>query len=242
MEPTIVAEIPPNQPLQNLSPRKPASSAILIVVIILLFLAIAFLAYQNYQLKQSLNQVQTILLSQPTPAPVTDPTADWTTYTNTKYKFSFKYPKELELVKGPASNLPYEEFSTWKNVSFDGIPKNLKDGLGISIIVDPADKDGKPFTCTTNEECLNELINSINAPKETVIYVTKSVGNQKVKGFKYATENQLYKSEYQYFIFLYSNNVLEINLYTNTNQPNDLDSKGINNVFDQILSTFRFTN
>lgn len=48
------------------------------------------LAYQNFQLQKQISALQAP--SFPTPTNISDPTANWFTYTNTKYKYSLKYP------------------------------------------------------------------------------------------------------------------------------------------------------
>ena len=54
-----------------------------------------FLYYQNQQLKSMLASYQNT--PSPTPTATTDPTANWKTYTNDAYKFSFKYPGDLNI-------------------------------------------------------------------------------------------------------------------------------------------------
>ncbi len=79
-------------------PGKPNKLLIVLIVLSLLLLGTTgYLAYQNYQLRQQLAQVQTQPSPSPTsvptssPSPTPDPTADWETYRNEEYRFSFKY-------------------------------------------------------------------------------------------------------------------------------------------------------
>lgn len=56
------------------------------------------LGYQNLSLKKQIVSLKTASLSQPTfqisPSPTPDPTANWETYTDSINKFSIKYPKD----------------------------------------------------------------------------------------------------------------------------------------------------
>lgn len=75
---------------------------LILSLLILVFLAsTAFLFYQNMQLKNMLASYQTQPTVSPTattyqsPVPTTDLTANWKTYTNNYWKISFKYPDTL---------------------------------------------------------------------------------------------------------------------------------------------------
>lgn len=96
-----------DQTPQNLSVPQPTASKtnsiLLIFAIVTLFLMgmTGFLAYQNTQLQKQLAQLQTVAPEvSPTPSPtaseVPDPTANWKTYSNTKYAFSIKYPSSFQ--------------------------------------------------------------------------------------------------------------------------------------------------
>jgi len=59
------------------------------VLLIVSLLTTGFLAYQNFQLKKQVQQVQIT----PVPAtPTPDPTADWKTFSNKENGYSIKYP------------------------------------------------------------------------------------------------------------------------------------------------------
>lgn len=84
-----------NQPILPEQPKQNNFLVILLSVLLLLSVSIAgFFAYQTQTLVKEL----TLLKSSPTlvssAEPTLDPTADWKTYTNAKYGFSFKYPKD----------------------------------------------------------------------------------------------------------------------------------------------------
>jgi hypothetical protein len=76
-------------------PQPPKDNHWITIVSMTLFVlmslgVIVFLYYQNQQLKSMLATYQT----QPSPIPTAtaDPIANWKTFTNTKYSYSFKYP------------------------------------------------------------------------------------------------------------------------------------------------------
>lgn len=107
---------------QSVSSSNLSSKIIIIAIILLLSLSFAYLFYQNYQLKQSLNQISQpqISLPQPTAIPVPDPTADWKVYTNTAYNFSIKYPKSWEAVED-TKNAPVAIGILEKGLNFEAI-------------------------------------------------------------------------------------------------------------------------
>jgi len=97
---------------------------ILLVLLVLLLGATAFLVYQNMQLQKQIIE----LTNKPTPSPAVVPgetgtqagTANWKTYTNTQYQYSFKYPAKYETFitqKDTGINMGCGcEFFTWFDV------------------------------------------------------------------------------------------------------------------------------
>ena len=64
----------------------------MIILILLLLETTGIFAYKYFQLQQQLIDQETTLLAETTPTPteITDPTADWQTYTHEGYNFSFR--------------------------------------------------------------------------------------------------------------------------------------------------------
>jgi len=93
-------EISPNtQPQPQVTPiipKKILSNNPLVIrlflLVLILFLVIGFLGYQNFKLQKLLTTVTTNAISSPSPSPTPDLTADWKTYENKDYDFSFRYP------------------------------------------------------------------------------------------------------------------------------------------------------
>jgi len=105
-----ITTTPTTQP----APKSKTSWTFIIVIVVLLGIA-SYFGYQNYQLKQQLTVQQptptlSTYVSSPTPAvsPITsiNPTENPTTYTNTQYFYSLKYPNTwLAESFGPGANL-----------------------------------------------------------------------------------------------------------------------------------------
>lgn len=77
-----------------------------VIIIVLLIGVVGYFIYQNTQLRQNNSQNQlpqaSILTTTPTESlmessPTINPRANWKTYTNTKYGYTFKYPPEFTL-------------------------------------------------------------------------------------------------------------------------------------------------
>lgn len=112
--------------------EKPASKKGLIILFVLafvLFIATCFLAIENYRLRKEQTSRPTPKPTiQPTPTP--DPTADWKTYTNEKYSFSFKYP-----ATNPGGGDPYIIESANKDKVDIGVPDSS--GIPFTVLVYP---------------------------------------------------------------------------------------------------------
>lgn len=74
----------------------------LVVIILLLLGSTGYLIYQNNLLRQQIAPSPTP--TSPSPSPTADPTANWKTYTNDKYKVSFKYPENWEFFSESKEN------------------------------------------------------------------------------------------------------------------------------------------
>jgi len=91
---------PPEQPAPETtnteiptSPQKPKISLLIgmIVLVLVLLASTGYLAFQNFQLRKEISQLQ----SSPSPTSTPDPTANWKTYESEKGGFVFKYPSDL---------------------------------------------------------------------------------------------------------------------------------------------------
>lgn len=240
----------PVQPVENQTQvSKPASKSKLPIMIIFLFAVILF-SGAYYLLNQSKNtnqQKQALLIPttiQNSPTPTIDKTAspapdgvgaNWKTYRNTKYNYSFEYPIDFNIIKGPAGNLPDSAFENWDDISFESINKGR-----FNISVNLKDANGNPIQCTTDSECLQKWLNvlKIVPPDEIIHKLSIKVFGKERQGFEYIVKNKLYTQGFEYYVFIEKGNVWSIGLPGQTEQSKN-DSK---QTFDQILSTFRFAN
>lgn len=155
------------------------------------------------------------------PTPTADSTADWKTYINTKHNYSFKYPRAYSLLKGPGENIPDEEFQKIDSVDFG-------DEGRISISVNP-DIGNKKMECLSNEDCLNKRMAILKRTENNSKYVFKTIAGKNIKGLEYNISEL--NQTFQDFIFINYGKIWVISF----------TDKKITNTFDQILSTFKFT-
>lgn len=66
--------------------------AIFPLLVLVLLACTVYFTYQNYQLRKQISQPQT--QPSPTPTATPDETANWKTYTNSEFNFSFMYPPD----------------------------------------------------------------------------------------------------------------------------------------------------
>jgi len=104
--PSTPPEMPINPPVSPSSSNKPVLTALLIVLLVV------FSSLVTYLLVKSQTPSQTPVVSpapvvQTSPAPsVADPTANWKTYTNTKYNYQISYPLNFTAVINKESFIP----------------------------------------------------------------------------------------------------------------------------------------
>ncbi len=222
----------PPQPTISPTPPAPKPSILLAVLSIFLCISLAgigLLAYQNMQLQKQIISLQ----SQPTPTPLPaetlvkegDPTANWKTYTNSKYNFTFKYPDNKRVVfdtigYGVLSKPMIVSISLYSN-GFQ-MPKfntGFKGELTFSITVVPTPD--------------NDIVNWVkDEGRLTWIYdarVEKSVMDN-LPGYTLVEQK---KGLNKLVVTNHNNNLFLINAYGESKHA-------INDVFGQILSTFTF--
>lgn len=73
-----------------------------------------------------------------------------------------------------------------------------------------------------------------------VKFITMTILQSEVKGFEYTTDNPLYSQVNKYYVFPYKGKIWEFSLTVNNYSESELiDAEQL---FKQILSTFKFTN
>ena len=200
---------------------------------ILILAGVAFGVYKYTQRQISIEPTE-----EPTPevaTPTPDPTADWQTYTNTKYGYSIKYPTGTEIVEGPGGegkilgtdflfSGPNEE--SWV---YDGF------NISISIVKNPNNKKPKEFI----QEAYNSSIKQIQTPG---FPAEGDIADCKVEEI---TRGEVDGSRFTYCIFapgggilafsdwfIHNGNTIEIHARL-ANEPH-------REIFNLMLSTFRF--
>lgn len=210
-----------NSPQANQAPVIPLSKSnrfLILLVSILVLTSISlttYFLYQNLQLKKQLNSsAQDSSVPSISPIPSPDPTTDWKTYTNTKLDFELKYPKDWV---SPVKNEKND-----KSIQF--INSNSKLTVFIGPHYDPIlqrnltfeEYSIKAFGDETKREDYN--LKTLVGKKTTVIDIDKSI-----------TESVILSKDNK------STVIINFSFKYSQNNPEEVK------LFDQILSTFQFT-
>jgi len=172
------------------------------------------------------------LISTPTP----DPTANWKTYTNTKYGYSIKYPPETRVEEGPAGGERLQEaiFMLFGPKAPPG-PSEFTDGFGITLAVikNPNNKNPAQFAQEYYQQAAEDINNKIlegDISKCKVENVVK--GN--ISGVRFTYCTQVPGTGILNFSEWYVKNGV-------TSQINAvLQNENYLTIFNLMLSTFRF--
>jgi len=204
-----VPEQPPVTPLPPADGPKPKFPFVLIIGIIL-FLLVAgsvagFYVFKQNSLKMISKPIATQTVQKLTPSPISDPTANWKTYTGDG--FTFKYPE-----------------------SFDNA--NCPQNFGISAL------------CSAKQDTGPEpLIYYISASKETVLpnqykYLASTINDLQV----FKTTDALSRSGAESVYIKKSDNSYVYIFFTPYDQQKPFpNQEKFYAIFNQILSTFKFT-
>jgi len=217
-----------NQAIQNPTPEPtltpvqvsepttkfPIMHLVLSLFILVLLASTVFLCYQNRQLKNMLASYQAqpavsptpTVYQSPIPATTADPTANWKTYTDSKYNYSFKYP----------------DTETIKITDYTGELST------ISLINTKTKLEDLVFYVGTTDESTGYSKNDTNYTKSTTniggldaTRVSLPMGQNPPQELVFFTNN----GKYYHFQFIW-----------------DGKDQTALTTFDQILSTFKFTN
>lgn len=199
------------------SPKKQLIFKILVIVLgILIVIGLFLNAYLLLNKKEtSSNSAQLIVVATPTP----DPTADWKTYTNQKYGYTFKYEPNSGLKQFSCAEEPFKNgektfvldliSSTFPECGVGGYAWPISVGTG---------KEEQECKTTESWSAISSpiLIEGINGIK----CIQKFIGERSLPGSDELITVSMKKGNLYYFI--------------------DLTNIDYVNTFDQILSTFRF--
>ncbi len=114
---------PIQQPGQNVSPPPQPHKTHWVALILISVISLLIAGIAIYFLTQTPKPEPQVLKTAPTPTP--DPTANWKTYTNKTYAYSFKYPQDWNLdasraEPATANNPPASPNTSWVSLSKDG--------------------------------------------------------------------------------------------------------------------------
>lgn len=217
--------------------RKPFhKSPILLMSLFVLLVIGAFFAGTYYQGASKENEKPQAVATSPTPAsptPTIDPTADWKAFIDQKYNFSFKYPASFDdkccNLSGPANTGARKIVVLADPTTVDkGSDKPFN---GFAVYVDLI-SSGKSFEQYINEEKAKQLSNKkeFSGKNEEGTQASITVAEQQgvvLKGYSWDGVERLYLP------FIDNKNVLII-------AKNQLSAGSFDEVFDQILKTFKF--
>lgn len=193
------------------SQPKPNNSLLLLMgaLILILLASTGFLTFQNYQLRKEISQLE----SSPSPTPTPDPTANWKTYSNEAYKYSFKYPP-LWKINTTSPQTTYLEIGsvnqsqTFARISISGTGEN--------------------------DKSIEELARAWRSGPIEKIQIG---GQEAVKVLQNPNQEgePLVKGAYSISIFVKNRSNINILIQLETANLNTYQI-----IFDQILSTFKF--
>ena len=212
-QPPIATAPTPVLPLATPKPKNNNFLIVLLSVLLLLATSLAgFFAIQNQKLVKQLAQLQV----QATPAPIASQApngnlANWKTYTNTKHGYSIKYPDGI----GIKILFPYKG-DVSQNTLVISFPE--KDKWTSQMFIKYNAGNLKPSISQIKDGSKEVAINSTSAYQKIVFAIDS---------YKLTT------------YFVKNDSVIEI--WYDSQNPNDPNLEEHKNIFDQILSTFRFT-
>lgn len=205
-------------------PRQSNFLVVLLSILLLFSVSIAgFFAFQTQKLVKELTTLKTqekvvaIATVEPiaTDSSEVDPTANWKTYTNTKFNFSFKYPAEMSYIYDQSDQYVENGISNAMILvqNFDGSKPRTESDSDLQIVVYISNKSGVFNLEDPQGEQTEIMINGVKAIKS---FTTQ----------KWVLVPTVF--------FQSSPNKIAVQLSS---------PKSTNKLwFDQILSTFKFTN
>jgi hypothetical protein len=235
VEKDIQSDIPPVQPVSPTPLVTPASANLLKILVVILtgLIVVTGSVFVGIQIgkKQTPIQPPPIAVQPTTPPaiPTNNPLADWETYTNSDLRLSFKYPGSLFVYKGDFIN----NSQYWANKAGGG-PMDLGlDGLWMDVSITKPDA-----------AALNTLSNKINTDQPgsgtaTASEVLQILDTGGVRGVVYYdSPKPNTEATYSYTAMWVRNQTL-YKLFMAAFTESTLTRH--KNTFDQMVSSFRFT-
>lgn len=172
-----------------------------------------------------------------TPTPTLNVTADWKTYTSTKYNFSIKYPGSWENVVDTKS-APVSINKIVEGLTFEAIFLDKSRELMCG-----------PYTCYPSVQIITPIKDSSTAKlvlKDWVInYIKSKSSDIKIDPSSSVEEIQIDNHQaiwYGNTVFIANNGFVHLISFDSSGSSAGKESAkdNIQNIFDQILSTFKF--
>lgn len=210
---TSPVSTPPEKPAKPYNKNWKKWIAIGVLALIFIGGGSLVLSQQKSQEPEAVSTVKPIASS---PSPTTDPTADWKTYTNTKYNYSVNYPSGIK-------------------INGSSVAENVEFADQINITVSPNNPEDCRGDCDSGELIGEVTVGNIKGKKY-----------RKVKGRAGGRIPQNYEEiviPHNGFYYILSVNELKFtsdNSYASERKfgPIPADAQRL---FGQILSTFKFT-
>lgn len=230
-----------NQPTVNQSVNNPITQKqnnfLVILLSILLFISCViagFFAYQTQKLvaevtgyREQLKQTLVPTTNNLQPSITPDPTLNWKTYTNTKYNFSFRYPSNFGnegTISGPYSIKSSDSVGI---MSFSD-PDTIREGTDA-----PFDGFSIYYVEDLNAQSFEEFLSNEKTSMDNAAYASMT-GAKRIlldnKGVAFVNDTR----GYYYYPLNSDQNVLVLAYIQKDNN--------FRSIFNQILSTFKFTN
>lgn len=199
-----------------------------------------FLGRQSFRSPTSYSP--TSITNSPTPeslatlTPAPDETSGWTLYSNTKYGYTVKYPQGWEPNRGPG-NVSDSELAKQRDIDFyDPSLPGGDPGTGLNIQVNELDANGTSRNCSDLDDCFSKTFKWLTDSSE-INKTSSSFLRQPSLTFSYQRKTDSYTQSWKYVYFLYKGNAYNLHISTNVTRE-----KLIFELFDKILSTFKFVN
>ncbi len=199
-----------------------------------------FLGKQSF--KTSIPYSPTFTISSPTPESLTTPTSapdetsNWSLYSNSKYGYNVKYPQGWEPNRGPG-NVTDSKLAKQRDIDFyDPSLPGGDPGTGLNIQVNELDANGTSRNCSDLNDCFSKTFKWLT-DSTTINKTSSSFLGQPSLTFTYQRKTDSYTQSWKYVYFLYKENAYNLHISTNVTRE-----KSIFEVFDKVLSTFKFVN
>lgn len=216
---------------------------LLISILLILFSLAAVLAIYLFLQVRTLTLEKTTS-SSPTPTPIAsaDPMADWKTYSNEEYHFSFSYPPELSNSDSQAglkkstdkvkedAGLEYP-YSSYIKIFSLSAQKTAFDTTGQPIKVKLWELSG-----TVSQTKIAQSLSDISTQLNQELDMNSNIHMVQISDYQALRYQHCEMACEEIMVMPYKDKYLQMSLYENMN----IGIGDIGPIFDQILSTFKF--